>query len=351
MCILDRAYGVVCEYRDRMSVAVIDTMFEERPDLKKKYSHLYERLVLDVQFHFDYIAQSIRFSSKKLLEDYAIWLLVFFRDINVPLAEIEYTFRIMQEELNKYLDEESQHRVNEHFDVIYRSFRNTDEVVIDSFIEENNPLLDLATQYFNLVMHHRRQEASTLLIDAIKSGTSIKDIYLHVIQKSQQEVGRLWQTNKMSVAEEHLFTATTQLIMSQLYTYLFTGKNNGLKVLSACVGRELHELGMRFVSDFFEMEGWDSVYVGANTPTTTLLSMIKKERPDIIALSVTIMPHLKQLDEIITRARQDTSLAGIRIIVGGYPFNIEKDLWKTLKADGYAPDAQGAVEIANSLIL
>jgi len=101
----------------------------------------------------------------------------------------------------------------------------------------------------------------------------------------------------------------------------------------------------------YEMEGWDSVYVGANTPTTTLLSMIKKERPDIIALSVTIMPHLKQLDEIITRARQDTSLAGIRIIVGGYPFNIEKDLWKTLKADGYAPDAQGAVEIANSLIL
>ena len=346
---LSNVAGVIRSSRDRMSVSVVDKMFREKPELQKKYSDLYERLVIDVQFHFDYLGQAVQYSSTKLLEDYASWMIVFFKDINVPVSEIAYTFRLMQEELKNSLDIEVSNVATKYIETVIDSLHRADSIHNESFIESSNPLKVLALEYMDLLLHQRRQEALNLLLKAIETGTTVKDIYLFVIQKSLHELGRIWQISRVSVAEEHCFTASTQLIIAQLYPYLFTGRNQELKVLASCVGRELHEIGMRMVADFFEMDGWDSIYVGANTPTKTLIQMVKTERPDLLALSVTIIPHLKNLREIISSLREDKSLNSTKIIVGGYPFNVERDLWKKFPVDGYAPDAESAVEVANKL--
>ena len=104
-------------------------------------------------------------------------------------------------------------------------------------------------------------------MDAIQHGTSVHDIYLHVFQRSQYEVGRLWQTNQISVGQEHLCTAATQLIMSQLYPLIFGTERKNRRIVAACVGGDLHEIGIRMVADFFEMDGWDTFYLGADVPT------------------------------------------------------------------------------------
>lgn len=40
----------------------------------------------------------------------------------------------------------------------------------------------------------------------------------------------------------------------------------------------------------------------------------------------------------------------MKIMVGGYPFNIDQELWKTIGADGYAPGADEAVAVAEQLL-
>ena len=37
------------------------------------------------------------------------------------------------------------------------------------------------------------------------------------------------------------------------------------------------------------------------------------------------------------------------ILVGGYPFLLSPDLWRRVGADGFASDAQQAVQVANAL--
>ncbi|MDZ7776615.1 MAG: hypothetical protein U5L09_13885 [Bacteroidales bacterium] len=54
--------------------------------------------------------------------------------------------------------------------------------------------------------------------------------------------------------------------MSQLYPYIFNSQRVGKSMVAATVGGELHEMGIRMVADFFEMEGWDTWYLGANAP-------------------------------------------------------------------------------------
>ena len=67
-------------------------------------------------------------------------------------------------------------------------------------------------------------------MDAVGYGTGVKDIYLHIIQPIQYEIGRLWQMNRISMGQERFCTAATQMVMSQLYPPLFASKKTGQRL-------------------------------------------------------------------------------------------------------------------------
>jgi methanogenic corrinoid protein MtbC1 len=188
-----------------------------------------------------------------------------------------------------------------------------------------------------------------MILGAAERGTPVREIYVQVFQATQREIGRLWQLNEISVAQEHYCTAATQFIMSQLYPYLFTEESKGRKLLAACVEGELHEIGIRMVADFFEMEGWDTTYLGANTPAFGMVDMLGKLKPDLLAISATMPFHVHLVSELIDMVR-GSPVSGVKIIVGGYPFNTVNDLWSKVGADAFARDADEALLIAGGLI-
>jgi methanogenic corrinoid protein MtbC1 len=183
----------------------------------------------------------------------------------------------------------------------------------------------------------------------VQDGTSVRDIYIQVFQRVQREVGQLWQTNQISVAQEHFCTAATQMIISQLYPYIFTSDRKERRVVVSCVGGELHEIGARMVADFFEMGGWDSYFLGANTPLSSILKTITEQRADILAISATMTFHVDKVAEIIRSLRANPDNTTL-VLVGGYPFNLSPDLWHKIGADGYAPDADSAVPAAERML-
>jgi methylmalonyl-CoA mutase cobalamin-binding domain/chain len=171
-----------------------------------------------------------------------------------------------------------------------------------------------------------------------------------VLQCAQREIGRLWQTNQISVAEEHYCTAVTQLIISQLYPRIFATERKGRRLVATCVADELHELGMRMVADFFEMEGWDTFYLGANTPTSNVVQSVVKHEADVLGVSATIPFHVSDVADLIDAIRAHDASRDVKILVGGYPFNIDPDLWQQVGADIYAQDAEQAVTAANRIV-
>ena len=122
-------------------------------------------------------------------------------------------------------------------------------------------------------------------MDAIEKDTPIKSIYLNVFQQSQYEIGRLWLENKISVAKEHFCSAATQQIMSQIYPLIFAQQRIGQSFVAANVGGELHEIGIRMVADFFEMDGWDTYYLGANAPASSIIAAIKENNATMVAVN------------------------------------------------------------------
>ncbi|MFW5735351.1 MAG: cobalamin B12-binding domain-containing protein [Oceanidesulfovibrio sp.] len=222
-----------------------------------------------------------------------------------------------------------------------------------SYFEAQTPHGDLAMRYTELLLAGKRREAGDLIVAALDepgSTLTVKDIYLHVFQPALYEIGRLWQLNVISVAEEHLFTAATQLVMSRLYPRIFTSERKPYSMVAACVDDELHEVGVRMVTDFFEMNGWDTTYLGANMPQDAIVHAVQERRPDILAISLTMSYRLHAVSEILKRVRDDESCRGVKVLVGGYCFRAFPDLWKRVGADGYAADAAAAIAKAEQLV-
>ncbi len=215
--------------------------------------------------------------------------------------------------------------------------------------EEDDPLEPQAREYLEALLDTDRDRAWQIVEGALGRGFSIKDVYLGIFQRTQYEIGRLWQRNLLSVAQEHYCTARTQLIMTRLYPRIFSEHKRDRRLLAACAAGELHELGVRMVADFFEMEGWDTVYLGAGGSAQALLQAVETRRPHVVGLSATMPAHVRHVADLVEGIRRRFGDAP-RILVGGRQFKIRPTLWRDVGADGFAPDAQTAVLMAETLV-
>ena len=199
---------------------------------------------------------------------------------------------------------------------------------------------ELTRRYLDAALAGDRREALRLMMtDGVERGVPVPDLYLKVIQPAQAEVGRRWQANEISVAQEHVATAVSQLVVSHLYHHIPRAQPNGRLVLVACAQGELHELGARMAADFLEMAGFDVVFLGANVPAGSLARMVEQMRPDLVVVSAATtlcFPGLREMVRALREADPDVPVA-----VGGSAFS-----WtEQCAVEGVVPGGGSAEEL------
>lgn len=336
-------------HKDHIARLIVERQWVRHPSFHERYGDAGRaKCQQDVCYNLAYLAQAIVANSPTLFTAYVHWISVLFSGLGIPTRKLAESLEITGDVLRGRVPDAAG-VVDEFIELGLRHVSECPEP-LPSFIDPACPLADLAGRYLDALLRGDRTVAGGLILDAVAAGAAVRDIYLHVFQPTQYEIGRLWQMNRATVAQEHYATAATQLIMSQLYPRIFNSKRIGRCLVATGVGGELHEIGLRFVSDFFEMAGWDTYYLGSNTPTFTILQALRERRADLLAISVTMTFHLPLVTELIERVRAERLDRPIRILVGGYPFNIDPELWRRLGADGYAADAEQAIVTADALL-
>ena len=205
---------------------------------------------------------------------------------------------------------------------------------------------EVCDRYLAAVLAGDRRAALAVVDDAVRADVGVRALYLEVFQPVMREIGRLWQENRITVADEHLATAITQAAMARLYDQLFVGgAAPGPLLVAACADQERHELGLRMICDVLEMEGWDTVFLGASVPVEDLVRMVLDRRPQVVALSASIAPHVARVREAVTAIRVAVPRDGPMIVVGGRAFTDNPGLAGRLGADLTARDALEATEV------
>ena len=200
-----------------------------------------------------------------------------------------------------------------------------------------------AREYLAALRDGDRRRAFATIAAAQQGGLSLRAIYLEVLQPALREIGRLWQENSLTVAEEHLATAITLSVMLRITDDGAWSPSRPRRLIAACAENERHEIGLRMLCDLLDQEGWETHYLGPTVPTESLVEMVRERKPHAVALSASIAPHLPQVRETIRALRDATAPEPPLILLGGRPFLEQPGLAERLGADLSATDAGDAV--------
>lgn len=179
---------------------------------------------------------------------------------------------------------------------------------------------ELRERYLRAQLAGDRREAVRVVVEqGLRRGASVRELQSRVIQAAQDEIGRLWQLNLVSIAQEHMATAISQLALSALFEQAPPGPPRGKRVAIACVEGELHDLPARLAADYLDLDGFDVRFLGANVPHDDLAALVRDEAPDLIGLSVTMSFNMPALREAVSRLRVVTAAP---IFVGGHAIEL-----------------------------
>lgn len=177
--------------------------------------------------------------------------------------------------------------------------------------------------YTNGLLQGDKEKCISIVEKLITEKTDIKDIYVALLQRSLYHVGKMWEQGQLSIADEHMGTEITKCLMNKYADKITANKKVGKTALITCVDKEFHEIGARMAADVFELNGWNTYFLGASTPTREIVKFIEIKKPDVVGLSFSFYMNLLRLLEVIDHIRKN--YPDQKIIIGGQGINPKKE--------------------------
>jgi methanogenic corrinoid protein MtbC1 len=187
------------------------------------------------------------------------------------------------------------------------------------------------------LLNGSRENASQVIKHFMNQGHTIIGLYEYLIKETMYEIGYLWETGKISVATEHLASAIVENLMNEIYHLVTTPEKKEDLAVICSIENEQHQIGSKMVSDVYEMNNWNTRYLGANTPKKDLIHFAKSVNPKMLALSMSLFFHLPELENTLQTLKKE--LPGLLIIIGGQGLKHgSQDFLKNYKNVFYKPD-------------
>jgi methanogenic corrinoid protein MtbC1 len=321
---------------------VTEEFFRRHPEWLERYGLPgVERGVEDARFHIEFLAGAIETGNREAFPEYLRWAARVLGARNIQSHFLIENIDQVRAGLNARLAAEQASLLNDVVDTslgAFRADRQASEPVIDAG----------AGVYISAALSGQRGAALNIAREALREGASVIDVYCDLLQPAQYEIGRLWETNRISVAQEHLATTVTQHVIGQLYDELpRAGAERGNVVVCGVEG-ELHQIGAHMLADALEAEGWNVRFLGSQLPRKDVLGFVQDHDANALALSTTMLFNIPKAAELIEDVRREHQ-GRIHIVVGGSAFRANPKLWQEIGADGCAPDVRRAVALFKQL--
>ncbi|WEV27411.1 cobalamin-dependent protein [Streptomyces sp. 71268] len=201
---------------------------------------------------------------------------------------------------------------------------------------------ELADRLWESVTAKDEHSATEVVMGALDEGVDPESVLLDVIASVQGKVGEEWAAARISVAQEHAATAINERVVAALATHpAARGTGHLGRVTVACVDGEWHALPARLVAEVLTLRGWQVDYLGAQVPSSRLISHLHHTDADAVALSSSIATRLPTAHAAITACQA----VGVPVLVGGAAFGPDGRYAHLLGAQAWAPDARTAADI------
>ena len=121
----------------------------------------------------------------------------------------------------------------------------------------------------------------------------------------------------------------------------------GVVVLGTVAG-DIHSIGKDLVATLLTSEGFDVHDLGVDVPADKFIAAATEYKPDIVAMSALLTTTAPEQQKVIAILDESGLKEKTKIMVGGGA--ITPEFADKIGADGYAPTAFGAVDVARELM-
>ena len=193
-----------------------------------------------------------------------------------------------------------------------------------------------------------RKSSKGVIEEVLQHGVPANCVYMDVIWPVMVEVDKLFRSDKINTAQEHLATRINRAIVDQLQNKLPRKAPKDKKVVIVSGPSEGSELGAQMASDIFESDGWEVRFLGAGVTNDDILSFVNEYSPEILMIYGSTGKCAPAIRELIDTVRKVNAWPNMKIMVSGGVFNRAEGLWEEIGADLFAENAAQAVEVANA---
>jgi len=191
------------------------------------------------------------------------------------------------------------------------------------------------------------QETKDRVTKALKEGAPVEDILNKGLIAGMNVVGIKFKNNEFYVPEVLIAARAMKWGMEVLEPKL---KEAGVQpVASIAIGTvkgDLHDIGKNLVGMMLQGAGFNVVDLGIDVAPEKFVDAVKNKSCQLIGLSALLTTTMPQMKNVIAALKE----AGLeaKVVIGGAP--VTQNYADEIGADGYAPDAATAVDVAKELI-
>ncbi|MBA7540762.1 Methionine synthase [subsurface metagenome] len=184
---------------------------------------------------------------------------------------------------------------------------------------------------------------------AVDEGEKPLDIIDKGLMKGMNVVGERFKAGDMFIPEV-LMSAKAMGAGMEIVKPLFVGgevPSQGKVVLGTVKG-DLHDIGKRLVGMIMESGGMVVKDLGIDVSPEKFVEAVKEKKPDIVGMSALLTTTMLAMKDTIEILEEEGLRDSVKVIIGGAP--VTSDFAKEIGADGWAPDAITAKELAMQLV-
>jgi 5-methyltetrahydrofolate--homocysteine methyltransferase len=197
------------------------------------------------------------------------------------------------------------------------------------------------------VIKGNQAESVRLTRKSLKEGIAPKKVLDEGLIAGMSVIGVRFKANEIYVPEVLISARAMKMAMEILEPQLAaSGVKPMGKVLIGTVAGDLHDIGKKLVVMMLKGAGFQVEDIGVDVTPDVFVEKIKDSKATIVGLSALLTTTMTAMDKTIQAIR--TAGLDCKVMIGGAP--VTQNYANRIGADGYAPDATSAVEVAKGFL-
>lgn len=294
------------------------------------------------------LTESIAHDNTRLFANYISWLVSVLDRKGRSSDEISENLHFMKDIFALYLPKVFQLSIEEYIQAGINVVNLLNKTHL-ACRDHTDKYSTIACCFLDALRRFQRKEAIECIRTEINNGIPTIDLYYSIFQPVLYEIGRQWQAGQVNSVLGHFAADVVCDVLSMVPPPEKATNRNSKSIAAACVTEELHDIGLRMITNNFDNQGWNAVFLGSNIPARSIYEYVMQFNPDLLLISTTIPLRLKRVEKLIRLIRDNKSLK-TKTIVGGIAFNLMPDEWRNIGADAFAFDSASAIEAAGRLV-